>query len=318
MPGMWKFILCVIVFATALTHQEATAQQWIFCDNCVTSQDFRNAAAQKVGDRVGEFEYAVGNTVTGKFEYVFVTNYPDGIEPFSITPPAESEAIDQSALLDSTAVVIGQENLQVLIDPLESGNPSIQSSGPQTGSYPASEAENQSFAGAVWAHKNQIIAQPPGGGVPGFESFNQKLMENVSLHLYNRMTAANPAWAGSQLRSTLRATLFGALKSLFGKGPVACQVFENGDSACFALVFNQPSAAAYINGTAVDANGIAITSEDGGGSGGGGVEPVNGGISGTGANEFTIRFGGGGSELWLMCLFINEILQSCWIEVVPN
>jgi hypothetical protein len=294
---------------------QADAQEWLFCDNCVTSQDFRNAAVQKVGQSVGEFEYAVGNTVTGKFEYVFVTNFPGDLQPFGTFPEPDGTVDDSADMLGSDILIVQAEDNSVLIDPLESFDPYIESTGLTVGSFPASALENQAFEGAVWAHKNQIIVQPPGGDALGFESFDQKLMENVSLHLYNRMTAANPAWSASQLRSTLRATLFGALKSLFGKGPVACQVFENGDSACFALVFNQPSAAAYIDGTAVDANGIPITSESGGVVGG--VEPVNGGLNGAGPNEFTIRFGGGGSELWLVCSFVDGILDSCWIEIVP-
>ena len=307
-----KIVFFVAVLAISF---QANAQEWIFCDNCVTSQDFRNAAVQKVGQSVGEFEYAVGNTVTGKFEYVFITNFPGDLQPFGTAPTPDNAGDNSEEELGSTVLIVPSEENSILIDPFASVDPSNQSTGLTVGSFPASALENQAFEGAVWAHRNQIIVSPPSNTV-GFESFRGRDFALVSGHLFSMLTATKPHWAASQIFGNLRNTLFKALKLYFKGGVTACQVFANGDSACFEVFFFDVWGAKYIEGSAKDANGNPIETEENNGAfiTGGGLDTVR---TETAPNEFIVRFSGS-TYVWLFCAFSGGELISCWIETHPT
>lgn len=54
-----------------------------------------------------------------------------------------------------------------------------------------------------------------------------------------------------------------ALNMPRGKGPTACQVFVNGDVACFQLNLADENAARYVTGTAKDAEGRPLPESGG-------------------------------------------------------
>lgn len=240
--------------------------------------------------------YAVGNPNTNTFRYVEVTTYRDGEVPMGVYPapvPAESVALvnpGSESGIEATSAMYSD----VLF--------SAASVGP-------SPQEMQMFASNVKFALEDAVAPSPGTG-EGFESFASADMLLVSNYLWAFKTALDPNWQGENVG------LLDALKLARGKGPTACIVYRNGDSACYQLSPVDKNAARYINGTARSLSGALIDDTQVGGGGIGGGEPLS--IVQTNTNEYRWTNGSGSTGwLWLVCSRQGGEITSCYYIVIP-
>lgn len=129
------------------------------------------------------------------------------------------------------------------------------------------------------------------------------------------MTAKYPNWQQGELGGNPLKGLMNQIKASEGKGPSICQVFLNGDVACYQLNLAAPSAIRYITGTAKNGDGESIDDGSGIGSGGGVSTEVRNVPGNPGGSRY--RLGNGGS-FWLFCSYHNGELVSCYVEFVAE
>lgn len=114
---------------------------------------------------------------------------------------------------------------------------------------------------------------------------------------------AQPNWRLAALGYTQGSLLRKALERLFGRGPGACVVFNNGDSACYK-VHPESYAVTLVEGSAKNASGQLIGSAGGGGNEG--LNVLN--------DPPYLGWQAPDDEVWLMCFYIDGVLQYCWVE----
>lgn len=295
---------------TANAQYNSSDPEWILCANCTSDSQFRAAAVARAPERTGEYFYAVGNTNTGVLKYVDVFKTMPGEIPRSLKDP-QSQVLSRELggmgsvgflAVEGDVVTVSEdpEELEALVQAVGGSGHVFVSS--------ASPAEQQQFGAIVNVSKNSIIVSAPAGY--GFSSFRGAQMEIVSPFLYSAMAAgANPAWQAGEIPSLWKG-LFNALKALNGKGPTACIVYQNGDSACYQLNILDKNAARYITDSAKDANGNLIPASGG----------IGGGGSDAGLNVLLSRPVGGytswnrGSSRYLVCGYVGGQLVSCYVE----
>lgn len=285
----------------------AEAQEWIICSNCTTDSQFQAAALARTPNRTGEYSYAVGNPNTGVMKYAYVFRTLPGEIPRSVTEPKTTMLSLELQAQGSVGFITNEEPaVTVSEDPKELAN-LIQAFGGSENAfvYDASAADQQQFGAIVNVSRNSVLVTAPNGY--GFESFHGAQMEMVSPFLYSAMAAgANPAWQAAEIPSLWKG-LFNALKSLHGKGPTACIIYNNGDSACYQMNILDKNAALYITDSAKDADGNLIPTAGGIGSGGG----LN-----VGPNLPSLGFitWSRGSSAYLICSYVGGKLHSCYVE----
>jgi hypothetical protein len=300
-----KFILAFIagIVLWGATNK-ANAQEWLLCGSCTTAEEFESFALQtpQPYSREGQNThlYAVGNTQTGVFRYVEVTYVPDGQVP--AFKKQDSFPVYAFKNRKSSPAVRGGYH----------GAWSYTGSGNTAVSVPATPDEEATFAATVRLSANHILVVVP-PTVVGHESFLQAVPEALGRYLAIRMAEHNPAWGGPALSADLYGKLVQALKMYFGKGPGACAIFQNGDSACYQVHPNDPNAIQYLVGSAKDRFGTSISSTGGiGGSSSGSGLDMNfsdPGIRGWGTSSYS---------LWLFCAFKGGVLDRCWTEIIMD
>lgn len=279
------------------------SEDWTFCDTCTTKAQFEAAAVAHVGRNYGDYVVEVGNMAASKVYEVSVTISDKPADP-SRTQPVTNGA---------SAPALGVTYL-----PDEADGPYAASGGRYviiSYSVPLSSQTNTQFGIIVAMVKaGPVLAPPPNPGTYGYESFNNRSMDVVSRNLYDTMTSQYPGWQHGQISGGPLSALQKALKLLDGKGPTACQVFINGDVACFQLNLIDDNAALYINGTAKDAEGNPIRDDGGIGSGGGGGVTVNH----VSNNPYVTGYQLPKGSWWLMCTYVNSVKVSCRVQWVAD
>ncbi|MCE7031550.1 hypothetical protein LY625_02760 [Lysobacter sp. GX 14042] len=309
-----KHILFLVAIGLGLFFSvtgRAEAQQWVLCTNCSTTAQFQTAAISKAPDRTGEFRFAVGNPNTGTMKHVIVFKTMPGEVPRGGSAPIPQKLTLGGLATDAVGFIANEDEAAVTIpeDPqLLAGlmGPTFGQTNAVVSS--ATPAEQQQFGAIVKLSKNSIMVSAPNSS--GFSSLRGAQMEVVSPFLYSAMAAgANPAWQAAEIPSFWKG-LFNALKSLHGKGPTACIVYRNGDSACYQLNIMDKNAARYITDSGKDANGQPIPQTGGIGGGGGGsglnVQPNR---PSTGYISWSRP-----SSSYLVCSYIGGKLHSCYIQ----
>ncbi|MGH8082507.1 MAG: hypothetical protein ACREP7_18170, partial [Lysobacter sp.] len=238
-------------------------EQWTFCDTCVTSTDFSNAARSWVPS-TGTYEVLIGNTQSGDVYHVSITASNSPITP-NVVAPGTSAA--------KQAVPAGRQTVQSS-PPYKFVNWALR----------LDDGLRNQFKAAVVATQSQVMATANDAGapdVPALDHFTGGDMEIISPFLWNAMSVAHPGWNTGGYTNPVMQMLWQSLKSLFGRGPSACLVYKNGDVACYQLNMIDRNAALYLEGTAIDRDGHAIGGGGGGGGGGDGVgvhEPIGGNV----------------------------------------
>jgi hypothetical protein len=74
--------------------------------------------------------------------------------------------------------------------------------------------------------------------------------------MYTALSINNPVWTTENTTG-----LWNVLKNFWGKGPTACVIFANGDSACFQVNPLAPGASRVIAKSAKDINGNPISTD---------------------------------------------------------
>lgn len=296
---------CLLFCAIALMHVDvAKADGWLFCDNCTTTDQFKQVAKSST-TVAGTTDWAVGNRVTGKVMFVTVMYTPPGQNPAFTTydNAIYSRRGGRSEIIEypnaGPAVLAGVRS-------------SSQSLGGGTASafaVAASTAQNSQFSAIVRISSTSILMNAPPGN-DFLDSLAGAKPEVFGPLLWEAMTVNNPAWNNNALSDS--ASLWGALKLAQGKGPIACMVFANGDSGCFQMNPVDSKVPAYIQGSGRDRYGNHI--ERGGtGSlpGGGTTMVVKPGDPNTHWNVGTPSPSG---YIWLFCEFVGGKLDHCWLQ----
>lgn len=288
----------------------AVAQQWLLCSNCTTSTQFQAAALARAPERTGEFNYAVGNPYTGVMNYVLVVKTMPGEVPLGGTDgPQKLNLLRGAVAMGSVGLLTVEDSAVTVPENTRELSVMVQAASGTASAYvsAASAAEQQQFGAIVKVSRNSVMVTAP--NAYGFDSFRGAQMEVVSPFLYSSMAAgANPAWQAAEIPSLWKG-LFNALKALDGKGPTACIIYRNGDSACYQMNIMDKNAARLITDSAKDAEGNLIPASGGVGGGGGGglnVQPNR-------PSPGYISWSRGGSS-YLICGYIGGKLHSCYIQ----
>lgn len=310
---MQRFLFLVVIGVGLFISGtgRANAQQWILCSNCTSSAQFQAAALAKAPDRTGEFRYAVGNPATGAMKYVLVVKTMPGEVPLGGAVPLPEDLELGTSGMDTVGfVAIEGDAAAIVPDSPQEVSRMVQAASGSARAYvtAASSSEQKQFGAIVKVSKNSIMVTAP--DAYGFTSFRGAQMEVVSPFLYSAMAAgANPAWQAGEIPSLWKG-LFNALKSLFGKGPTACIVYRNGDSACYQMNIMDKNAARYVTDSAKDAEGNSLSQSGGIGGGGGGsglnVQPNR---PSTGYISWSRP-----KSAYLVCSYIGGKLHSCYIQ----
>jgi len=315
-----RYVLLAVGFfiATMTISSVAKAQEWVVCTSCVTNSQFELAAIEKHGTKRGTKMYAVGNFSTEKFRYVEVTYTPQGevIQGNDIRPSSINESIVRiTPNLGQAEVHVAsrQSDVEELLALAMTNGHSIVSFNPSSG-------QSAQFSAVVSTARDQVLFTAP-DGVYGFDSYQDAILDNpagIDAAIRTALTLQNPAWVNNEIGANLLASLWNALEQHFGKGPIGCVIFYNGDSACFQINPMAPGALRVIDGTPkdIDGNEIAalVTTVPNGGGAGVDVSPntPSGGYTGWGAGS------GGGGSLWLFCATQGGKPVSCWIQYVQE
>lgn len=257
----------------------------------------------------GEWTYVVGNRITGKMRFVYVSYTPSGFIPRLISDSGSMALPGKNAIAEipiKSPYVVAPEGMV--------GTPINAVATVWATSTSATDAENQQFAGIVHAASTRIIVQAP-NNIIGFDSLSGAQLEVVGPYLSGMMTLSSPGWEGSAMTDGLRTVLYRAIGWTQGKGPAACLVFVNGDFGCFQLNPADPNAPVYIEGTGKDRSGRPINRAPSLPNGGGISTKVvyDSGDTGYGANGSS-QSGG----QWLFCTFIGGKLDHCVLRYVAE
>lgn len=287
--------LCMTALLWVSTTQVALAQAWLLCDSCSTTADYESVALEAVpAIPNSSYYFAVANTQTGTFHYVEVIFHQrEGDVPAS--DPSEPYTLSSSQSEGSLSSSQSDGSLSFSV-----------------GSVEASSEERTQFSAIVQLSRNEIlVAAPP--GIDGLESFHGAQPEILGPYLWVKKSAQNPAWQSGAIGSSWVTGLWNALKAADGKGPSACIVFQNGDSACYQLNPLDKNAPRYINGTAKTINGQPL--EESGGIGGGTALEIynpDPGVYAWGRSSFPTY------SLWLFCSYSGGELTGCWTQIIQD
>jgi len=296
--------LCAGFAAQISTNARAEiSENWTFCDSCTTKRQFESAALAWLGNNTGTYVVEVGNTASSTVYQVSVTgsNVP-------ITPN-DAQRVNEGA----GAPVV---NL-VYTEYATGADETTASPGAHYAvvnySIPEASQTNTQFGKIVAMVKMEpILVPPPNPGTPGYDSFYGRDMAIVSRDLWQTMSIHYPGWQQGQIAGNPLKALQNALNMLRGKGPTACQVFVNGDVACFQLNLADENAARYVTGTAKDAEGRPLP-ESGGLGGGSGIN-----VNHISNNPYVTGYQFPSGSWWLMCTYVGGVKVSCRVEWVAE
>lgn len=293
MKFQWGFVALLAACGAFAPANQASAQQWIFCATCSSDGQFANAALSNARSRgrEGRYLYAVGNPNALVMRHVDVRISDVELDPWSL--PVDERYLNSSADTSSEPVMYsGKRNLSMYTSSGDSATPMA----------PTAD-EAQTFASAVRLSKNSVLLRHP-TTVMGHNSFMTAQPEQLGPVVHAYLTAHFPMW--------VKATqgLLGILKNSYGKGPHACVIFTNGDSACYYFPDpRSPNTLRYIPGTAQNAAGEPISGEGGIGAGSGSGSPVE--MGPVGSDSLSWR---SGPTSMLICGYVGGKLVSCYVE----
>ncbi len=300
-----KFLLALFVISP-LTAE--AIDRVALCTNCSSTSQFEAAAVAEVSGMRGEHNVLVVNPTTGNARHNFIIYTPPGTVPLG--------GADQPMLMSSESRWV-EPGSAVALSPgrdgvwtKEQAEREVAAFGGQTTVMSSSlTTQERAEVNAIieLTRKDFVVVLDIDSGY--FGSFSGRNKEATQLQLYQAMTEHNPAWAGNSLKAAMRKILGNKLaRFFFGSEPQVCAIFNNGDSACFELIFYAPSVNSYIDGTAKNSSGVNVGGGGGGGGGGLVVNPNPLGYAGRGST-------GSSGELWLFCATQGGVLIRCWTEV---
>lgn len=181
-------------------------------------------------------------------------------------------------------------------------------------SVPADDNERRIFVSIAKMNSKEVVAPPP-SGIDGFDSFAGADLVQVGLYLWAFKTGLDPNWSSEAVGSGSWLGLWDALKMARGKGPIACLVFRNGDSACYQLNPMSPSAPKHVAGTATNLNGQLLDSSISPGGSIGDGDPLLI-IQQGNTNQYRWTNGGNSAWLYLICSSQGGVVQSCYYVIM--
>lgn len=300
-------VFAVFGLAVAPSANAAVADDVALCVGCTTSGQFQAAAKQAVGTTFnGERLVLVVNPDSAASKWVLVTNTPRGQVPLSVgsgIPVREGIAVP----LDSRPFA------KVYID--ASGDDQATTHGASGGttaqSWGVSGAEQREINTAIALTKKTFVVRLDPGTFPSYAGSQNEFIANAN---FSALEAAVTGWPPSLLLGSAFGKLLKALGLYTGHSFQVCDLFGNGDSACF-----EPDPVdrniLVQNGPAKDAEGHTlpdITNRVAGG-GGGGMVVRN--------NPPGVQFGAPGStgstgEVWEFCSYVGGKLIGCYRVVI--
>lgn len=318
MTSVSKLLLVLAGVAFLQVAQQARAElseDWTFCDTCTTKAQFESAAVAHIGRNYGDYVVEVGNTVTSKVYEVSVTISDTPIDPTRAPPVASGASAPATGVIyldDVDVDGIPSSDTEAASEPLAT-------SGARyviiNYSLALSSQTNTQFGAIVaMAKMDPLLLPPPNPGTMGYESFGGRDMAVLNRDFWDQLTARYPSWQQGQISGGPFRALLNALKLTQGKGPTVCQVFINGDVACFQLNWGDDLAARYVAGTAKDAEGNPLSDNGGLGSGGGGGITVNHVSNSPYVTGYKFPTG----SWWLMCTYVNGVKVSCRVQWVAE
>lgn len=271
----WIAALAVLLVAVSY-HGIASAQTWVICDSCTTEAQFSSSARSAHGSTWGSRLYGVVNPGTGQFLWVQVAR-ATGPRPLA----SEAEEAGIAPAYTEELRLYSAEGVPVTGILMSSEDPShrITASRGMTAAQgvtvvpvtPTNE-ERATVDAIVRISKRSVLFAP--GSSMYYTDFHTAYFDyRAALDSLIRevLSANNAVWAADSITSGL----WSALQLYFGKGPIGCVVFNNGDVACFQINPLAPGAARVVVGTAKTVDGAPIDTSNGSpiGNGGGiGIE----------------------------------------------
>lgn len=286
---LWLVAACTALFMTT----PARALEWVLCDTCSAPTAFAAAAIDRVGNRLGESDFYVGNPVSGRLHQVVIVARKPGGE---VTGDADATSVVAEPSHDGILAVPGALEYEVLLNQRQSAGTEIH------------------FLDIMQALKGGMVTVEDLGEpitLPihdDFASYGGRNGSALRDHIW--INQGEPIFglrADSSLSKNALSLLFLAAASQEGSF-AKCFIFNNGDLACFQVPVSASDSAAYVAGTAIDREGVAIPGA-GAGSGGYQVVPMGNGNSRYGPIGYASR-----GALWLFCSFADGVLDHCRVQ----
>ncbi|QTF19427.1 conserved exported hypothetical protein [Xanthomonas citri pv. fuscans] len=312
-----KWIFVSLIASLFFMRQEmASAQTWIVCSNCSTTAQFSASARSAHGSTWGSTLYGVVNPNNGEFMWVQVARQT-GPAPLSI-PEIKGDgfafaSVEELSFTTSSGIhVMGVRmssdapaSSALKRDP---SNPRAAGPGDTTViTLDATPVERQKIQDIVRISKSSVLL------VPDYKTgyFNSYQEAYYSYHsaldsvIYAGLTINNPTWTDQSMGG-----LWKALSNFWGKGPVGCVIFLNGDTACFQINPMAIGASRVLSGTAkkIDGSQINISGDQPIPNGGTSVEVLPENPS---PGQVTYAPAGGFTQPKMACVTVNKSVQTC-------
>jgi hypothetical protein len=171
--------------------------------------------------------------------------------------------------------------------------------------------ERQQIDAIVRISKSSVLLVPDNstGYFDSYLSSYNQYHPALDSIIFTALTINNPAWTAQSMFG-----LWAVLRNFWGKGPVGCVVFANGDSACFQVNPMAPGASRVLANSAKNIDGEAISIS--------GDSPIlNGGDTSVSvANEspssgyVSYSMGGGFEKPIVTCVRVNDTVERCTVQ----
>jgi hypothetical protein len=295
----------------------------VLCSGCATNAQFRAAGAASAGSNfVGTRLVLVVNPDTGDAMNVSVIWIPppgSGVHPravhdhsiasSSVLPGAatslESNPFTNVYVVDADGSVVDSTGRVVT-----NAGAHTDAGGASGSATSVSDAEKAEIDMVIALTKKTFVVRPPESDFPSYES---SIMPSLAHYNYNALVEAVNGWPVSHISKEEYDELKKLIENYFGRDLEVCDVFANGDSACFIPNPFDPTDARQI-GDAKDKNGNKLpdvaSPVAGGGAGGSMQVKQQGSHFLYGAWDSVL----GGGNQWLVCSYVGGKLTSCWIE----
>lgn len=308
-----KGLICLLLLAAGLAaSSNAKADNWVLCGTCTTEADLVQAAKNVHGlSKVAQI-YAVANPNNLIFGYVQVQYSESGIEPVApasrtATAPTDAKAIRGTTKAGVSYVgVLSTAKVRTTADT----EALLAAAGGQVYAYSITptEVERQQFEAIARISKTQVLIKPDNqsGYFTNFRVGYYDSRSALDSAVLIALTANNPLWQYGPLSG-----IWEALKGFWGKGPVGCVVFANGDSACFQINPLAPGAIRVLEGTAVTVDGAPIDPGDPQSLPNGSGVSVTPQLNVPNYGDVTFLTGNDPNGPKIQCVMVNNFAQQC-------
>ncbi|WP_153064931.1 hypothetical protein [Xanthomonas arboricola] len=315
MKTKWMFVSLLASFFF-MRQETASAQTWIVCSNCNTTAQFSASARSAHGSTWGSVLYGVVNPSSGAFMWVQVARQT-GPAPLSIPEIKEDRfafaSVEKLAFTTSSGIrVVGvrMSSDAPTSSPPEEQLPNSRAAGPGDTTVitlDATAVERQKIQDIVRISKSSVLLAPDyaTGKFNSYQDAYYTYHAALDSVIFTGLTINNPVWTEQSMGG-----LWKALSNFWGKGPVGCVIFLNGDTACFQVNPMAPGASRVLSGTAKNVNGAQINI--------GGDNPIpNGGTSvevlpdNPSTGQVSYAPSGGFTQPKMACVIVNKSVQSC-------